>query len=45
VVAAEALMAYRRGDNGEVAMIGAMLEAQHFQHVRGLAKAYLKPRR
>lgn len=36
--AARALMAYRRGEDSEEAMIGAMLEAESFDHQRVTAE-------
>ena len=42
LIAAHALMAYRRGEAGPEALTGAMLEAEHFKHLRHLAHAYLK---
>lgn len=43
MLAAEALLAYRGVPFSEAAMTGALLEAEHFQDVRRLARAYLKP--
>lgn len=37
-------MAYRSVPFSETAMTGALLEAEHFQDVRRLAGAYLKPK-
>jgi hypothetical protein len=37
-VAAEALMAYRRGDSGDRALVGALLEAEAFDHQRVVAE-------
>lgn len=44
MVAAEALLAYRGVPYSDLAMTGALLEAEHFQDVRRLAGAYLKPK-
>ena len=44
-MAAEALMAYRGVPYSDEAMTGALLEAEHFQHLRQLAGAYLKPKK
>lgn len=34
MAAARALLAYRRGERGEQAMVGALLEAEHFDNTR-----------